>query len=135
MAIIALEGIQIHAYHGFYEEESLAGSDFLLDIYIATNVDGAASKDDLFATVNYEMVYHICLSEMKKPKKLIETVAKNILDRLNKQFEKLQGVKVRLKKLNPPLGGLVASASIEISSGVFDLPSNENLKKIQELKL
>ena len=58
-----------------------------------------------------------------------------MVDRLNEQFDKVKGVKVRLRKLNPPLGGSVGSAGVEMSTGVFDLPSVDNLKKIKELKL
>ena len=135
MTIISLEDIRIHAFHGFYDEEQVVGNDYRIDIYLAVNVDGAAKDDDLFATVNYELVYHICLAEMRKTKKLIETVAKSMVDRLNEQFDKVEGVRVRLRKLNPPLGGSVGSAGIEMSTGVFDLPSADSLKKIQELKL
>ena len=134
MTTIALEGIRIHAFHGFYEEERVLGNDYVLDIYLAADTTQAATEDDLFSTINYELVYHICTSEMKKPKKLIETVAKCIIDRLNEQFEQVHGIKVRLKKLNPPLGGLVDSATVEIRTGLFDLPSVENLQKIKEIE-
>ncbi len=135
MTTISLEGIRIHAFHGFYEEERILGNEYVLDVHISADTTKAAQGDDLFSTINYELVYHICTSEMKKPKKLIETVAKCIIDRLNEQFEQIQGVKVRVKKMNPPLGGRVDAAAVELSSGIFDLPSIDNLKKIQELKL
>lgn len=119
MATIALEGMHFYAYHGFYEEEQIIGNRFLLDVYINANTSGAASMDDLFRTVNYETVYFICQSEMKKTSQLIETVAQRILNRISQQFEQVQGVKVRLRKLNPPLAGRVESAYIEVSSGRF----------------
>ncbi len=127
MTTIALEGIHINGYHGFYEEEQVIGNDFILDVYIDANTNKAAEEDDLFATVNYEMVYHICLAEMKKPTKLIETVAHRIVKRINEQFEKIGGVKVRIKKLNPPVGGKVKSATVVVTSGIFDIPDLKSL--------
>lgn len=135
MTIIALEGMQFHGAIGFYTEEHVLGNAFEVDIFIAVNTEKATEEDDLFKTVNYEMVYHICLSELRKPTKLIETVTKRILDRLHKQFEQIDGARVKLKKMNPPLGGEVRCASIEMSSGYFDVPSNKSLKKIKDLKL
>ena len=131
MTTIALEGIHIHAYHGFYEEEQVIGNDYVLDIFIDANVDEAAKEDDLFATVNYEMVYHICLAEMKKTTKLIETVAHRIVNRINEQFEKIGGVKVRIKKVNPPVGGKVDSASVTVTSGIFDVPDMKSMELLK----
>ncbi|MEM9887325.1 MAG: dihydroneopterin aldolase [Bacteroidota bacterium] len=118
MAVIALEGMSFHAFHGYYEEETAMGGTFVLDVYITTpSVAKAAAIDDLDGTINYETIYFICKSEMKKTSKMIETVAQRILDRLSYQYgEKTKNIKVRLKKLNPPLGGKVACAYIEIES-------------------
>lgn len=131
MTTIALEGIHVHAYHGFYEEEQIIGNDFVVNIYIDANTSKAAKEDDLFSTVNYEMVYHICLAEMKKTTKLIETVAHRIVERINEQFDKVGGVKVEIKKLNPPVGGKVDAASVTVTSGIFDVP---DMKSMEALK-
>ncbi|MEM8527749.1 MAG: dihydroneopterin aldolase [Bacteroidota bacterium] len=119
MAVIALEGIHFHAFHGYYEEENLMGGEFVIDIYVTLpSVQKAASSDDLDGTVNYETIYFICKAEMKKTSKMIENVAQRILDRLTYQYgEKVQSIKIRLKKLNPPLGGRVACAYVELESG------------------
>ncbi|MEN0049891.1 MAG: dihydroneopterin aldolase [Bacteroidota bacterium] len=119
MAVIALEGIHFHAFHGYYEEENLMGGEFVIDIYVTTaSVQKAAMSDDLDGTVNYETIYFICKAEMKKTSKMIETVAQRILDRLVYQYgDKVQSIKIRLKKLNPPLGGKVACAYVELESG------------------
>jgi len=117
MATIALEGMHFYAYHGFYEEERIIGNNYVLDIYINANTMFAARTDDLFETVNYETVYFICQSEMKKSTQLIETVAQRISDRVRHQFDKVMGVKVRLRKMNPPLSGQVDAAFVEIISG------------------
>jgi dihydroneopterin aldolase len=119
MAIIALEGMHFFAFHGYYDEEQKMGGDFILDVYITADVKLAAAKDDLEGTVNYEMVYFICKSEMKKTSRMIETVAQRILDRLcNLLSEKAKGVKVRLRKMNPPLGGKVHSAYVELEAEI-----------------
>jgi len=114
MGLIALEGMRFYAYHGFYEEEQVTGNDYIVDIYITTNFSKASAEDDLYSTVNYETVYFICKNEMNKPKKLLETLGANILLRLKYQFPNLQAVKLRIRKSNPPLGGRVAAAYIEI---------------------
>lgn len=117
MATIALEGIHFYAYHGFYEEERIIGNHFILDVYVDIPITRAAATDDLYSTVNYEVVYRICQSEMRKPCRLLETLAQSIADRISGYFDEAGSVKVRVRKLNPPLGGRVESAYVEYSTG------------------
>lgn len=120
MALIALEGIHLYAYHGFYEEEQIIGNHYYVDVYLHAGVARAAASDDLYATINYETVYFIVQSEMRKPTKLLETLAQKIADRIQGHFDHVEGVKVRVRKMHPPLGGRVQSAYVEYSTGGFD---------------
>ena len=118
MDIIALEGMKFIAAHGFYEEEAVLRGEFLLDLEVVVDTQVAVVEDDLFKTVNYETLFYLCKQEMEKPRKLLETVAYSIVNRIELQFEeKVQGIRLKLKKMNPPLDGRVGSASIEIRRG------------------
>ena len=119
MALIALEDVRFFAYHGFYPEEQILGNEYRMDLYVEAQIMRAAKMDDLGSTVNYETLYFICHSEMKRTKALIETVAQSIVDRVHQHFHNVKGVRIRLKKLNPPMGGRVGCAFIEIETGVF----------------
>ena len=118
MAKIALEGMRFYAYHGFYPEERKTGTHFEVDVHIETSFSRKVYTDDLYSTINYETVYFICKAAMKKPSKLIETVAARIIIGLQKQFNssKIQNITVRIKKENPPLGGEVRNATVELDS-------------------
>jgi len=133
MAIIALEGIRIHAWHGYYDEEQVLGTEFVLDVYVEAEIQPAAGEDALARTVNYETLYLICQSEMKKTSRLIETVAQRIADRIDDYFDGVQGVRVRLRKMNPPLGGSVACAYVEVAQGSFGWPKMRTLRKLKQL--
>ncbi len=113
MDLIALEGMRFYAYHGFYEEERIIGGEFEVDIYIHTSIKAASVEDDLYKTINYETVYLLCEAEMRKPKKLLETVAQSLVFQMKYHFNSIQNLKVRIRKLNPPLGGMVKNAYVE----------------------
>lgn len=113
MALIALEGMRFFAFHGFYEEEQLTGNYYVVDVHITADTAAAADTDDLFKTINYETVYLVCQTEMRKSARLLETLTVNIIEGLKYQFKQLEEVKVRITKENPPLGGLVARALVE----------------------
>ena len=137
MAWIGLEGMRFYGYHGVYSAEQDLGTEYVIDVYVKTKIDKAAKEDNPEATLNYETIYQICQVEMEKPKplppqvqvtisaeekarrqdmqpkKLIETVAMRIIRRLKMNFSQMEGLKVRVRKLNPPLGGRVDCALVE----------------------
>jgi dihydroneopterin aldolase len=120
MAIISLEGIKIFARHGFYEEEEILGNEFQINLFVDTVIEAAAVDDDLFKSVNYETLFYLCKLEMKEPAKLLETVAQRIVSRIEGHFENINGINLKLSKINPPLDGRVEKASVEIRTGSFE---------------
>jgi dihydroneopterin aldolase len=113
MAWIALEGMRFHAFHGVYEAEQQIGTEYVVDIYVKSGIAKAAATDAVEQTINYEMIYRICQIEMETPRKLIETVLAAIAARMKHQFGAMQALRIRVRKLQPPLGGRVAEAWVE----------------------
>jgi 7,8-dihydroneopterin aldolase/epimerase/oxygenase len=113
MGLIALEGMRFHAYHGFYDEEQIIGNDYIVDVYITANTGMAAATDDLYQTINYETVYEVCKFVMREKTRLLETIIERITIGLKHQFSNIQAVQVRIKKVNPPLGGHVDFSIVE----------------------
>lgn len=116
-AKIGLEDVRIFAPHGFFEEEHLMGNEFSIDVEVEATITGAAQNDDLGGTVNYATIYYLLQAEMKKPTQLLEALAYRMGNRIMNQFDSVSTVKLRLRKLNPPLGGKVGAAVVEVSLG------------------
>ncbi|MEO1258266.1 MAG: dihydroneopterin aldolase [Bacteroidota bacterium] len=114
MAVIALEGMRFRANHGVYWEEQIIGGDYIIDVFITTMISKASVADDIDKTINYETVYLICEAAMKKNSRLLENVADRIAMDIKFQFSFIKEMKVKVKKLNPPLGGRVESAWVEV---------------------
>lgn len=112
MGWIALEGMRFFAYHGVHPAEQVLGTDFEVDVLINFKTKLAAEKDDVEKTINYETVYQIVRLEMETPSKLLETVAQRIIQKLKYQFQNMDGLKVYLRKYNPPLGAAVRYSGI-----------------------
>ncbi len=116
-AKIGLEDVRIHAPHGFFEEEHRMGNEFSIDVEVEATITGAAENDDLGGTVNYATIYYLLQAEMKKPTQLLEALAYRMCNRIMNQFDSVLSVKLRLRKLNPPLGGKVGAAVVEVNLG------------------
>jgi 7,8-dihydroneopterin aldolase/epimerase/oxygenase len=104
MALIVLEGMRFHAFHGVHPEEQVLGTDYVVYVEVRTEITQAAKTDSIEdASVNYETVFQICMAEMAQPRKLLETVVTGIIQRMKRQFPLMNGLKVQVRKLSPPL--------------------------------
>lgn len=111
MAIITLEQMEFFAYHGCFEEEQIIGGKFLVDIEIQTNTAVAELSDKLSDTINYQRVYQLVSTEMAVKSKLIEHVARRIADSIKHEFPEITHLKVRISKMDPPIGGKMERVS------------------------
>ena len=110
---VALKDVKFHAFHGYYPEEQLIGSHFLVDVSVTFIPHG--DTEDLQHTVNYEALNTIIATEMKKTQKLLETVVKNIIDKIISTYPFLITSTVGIKKLNPPMPGEIGHSFIQLS--------------------
>jgi dihydroneopterin aldolase len=115
MTKITLENMEFHAFHGCLEHEQKLGNTFIVSIGIEIDTSLAGQTDELEHTLNYQLVYDAVKTQMEIPSKLIEHVGQRILDAVFSEFQQIQGLKVKLSKLNPPLGGKVDRVTIELS--------------------
>jgi 7,8-dihydroneopterin aldolase/epimerase/oxygenase len=114
MGIIEIEGMHFYAYHGYYEAEQVVGSEFSVDVYIETDCSRAAASDKLADALNYQAVFDVVKREMQVNSHLMEHVAKRILDELSGEFQSTEKIKVKVSKLNPPMGGQIDRVSVTL---------------------
>jgi len=110
--IVALNGLEFKAFHGFYDEERKVGNTFIVDVKVELKTFDS-SDDNIYDTVNYEDIYTIVEEEMANTCKLIETVAYNIIQRI-KSIDNIVTTSVKLAKLNPPIKGKCDRAVVEM---------------------
>ena len=115
MGIIKVENIRVFAHHGCLKEETKIGSDYRVDVEIKADLQTSAETDTLSDTVDYVLLNAIVKEEMQKPSKLLETVAKRILNRIFKEDSLVKKATVSISKLNPPIGGDVESVTIKMT--------------------
>lgn len=112
MGKIILENIRIHSNHGCLDEEALIGSDYLIDLIIDADLSKSAKTDELSDTVDYVHLNKIVKEEVLIRSKLLETVANRILLRIENELPMVSFAKIKLSKVNPPIGGNVEKVSI-----------------------
>jgi dihydroneopterin aldolase len=114
MGLIALEGLEFFAFHGYYDEEQKIGNKYGVDLRVRTNLYRAGTSDHLRETVNYEVLYRVVAEEMKAPARLLEHIAHRVMDRVLTEFPHVRWVEVSVSKFNPPLGGICHRARVTL---------------------
>jgi len=116
MGKIIIEEMEFYAFHGHYQEEQIVGNRFLVDLEMEADLTDAADSDNLNDAVNYQQAYQIIKNEMRRTKSnLMENIGKRILDALYAEMEGIQKASIRIRKLNPPMGGPIKSVGIKMS--------------------
>ena len=115
MGIIKVENIKVYAFHGCLAEEGRIGSEYSVDVMVKANLQKSAVTDELHDTVDYVLINKIVFEEMAKRSKLLENVAKRIVDRIFAESSLVAHTEVSVSKLNPPIGGDVEKVTILLS--------------------
>ena len=115
MGLISLSGMEFFAYHGCFAEEQIIGNKFIVDIEFFASTENAEISDELEKTINYQKVYEIVKAEMEIKSKLLEHVARRILNAVNKHFPNISNAIVTVNKMNPPMGGKIDRVGVTLT--------------------
>lgn len=106
--------MRFYAHHGCFSQERAIGTHFTVDLVFSTDTAHAEQSDNIADTVSYLDVYQIVKREMQKPSNLLEHVARRVGEAVLKEFPAVTDIKVKVSKMNPPLGGQIHSVSVEL---------------------
>lgn len=114
---LTLKNMVFFGYHGVYDEERKLGQQIEVDVELVSDLIDAGLKDDLELTVNYVDVYETVRKIVETEQFcLIEGMALAILNRLGEKYI-LKSITVRVRKPQPPVGGVIEAAEFEITKG------------------
>lgn len=114
MARITIDRMAFYAFHGCFKEESEIGTNFQVDCEFDCDTAKAEESDSIEDTVSYLDVYRTIKKEMEVSSHLLEHVARRIINALLDTFPQITYCKIRVHKLNPPLGGQMRGVSVTL---------------------
>ena len=110
-----LEDVRFYGHHGVSKAEQTVGVWFSVDAELAVDLTPAATSDDLGSAIVYGRVARRNVEIGTQGRvNLIERLAGQIAQALLREFP-AQQVRVRVRKLTPPLEGLVGTPSVELT--------------------
>ena len=111
MSELNIKGMCFYGHHGVYAFEKEKGGKYEVDVCIRWNPSSEQLlKDDLSATIDYEIVFAAAKKVMDTPVDLIENLAIRIYTAIHTQIPEDAYLQIKVRKLAPPLGGELAFA-------------------------
>ena len=114
MSMIAIEGMEFYSYHGCFKEEKEIGTHFTVDFYFTNDTTKAEASDSINDTISYLDVYQLIKAEMAMSSDLLEHVGRKIMKKVFTEYPCMEWAKVKIQKMNPPLGGQMKSVSFTL---------------------
>jgi dihydroneopterin aldolase len=100
---ISLARIEFDGRHGATAVERRASRKFEVDVELDVDVSAAERSDKLADTIDYSRVAELIVGiGVGEPHHLLESLARRMVDNVRGRFAGVKGVRLELRKLNPP---------------------------------
>jgi dihydroneopterin aldolase/2-amino-4-hydroxy-6-hydroxymethyldihydropteridine diphosphokinase len=115
---ITISNLEVFAYHGVLKEENALGQKFLVSAELETDITKAAKNDDIHESINYASVCKTIEAYLKENTfKLIETTADRLAEHLLKTYDRINKIKVEIKKPWAPILMTLDTVSVIVERG------------------
>ena len=112
---ILVRNLKIFAYHGVNPEEKVDGQNFVFDIDAYVDISVPCVTDNVEDTVSYAKIIKETVKIFTSQKDdLLERAAQRVADGLFESFEKIQKLRILLKKPEAPIKADFEYVAVEI---------------------
>ena len=111
-----LRGLEVHGYHGVFEDERRAGQRFVVDVDWWVETAAAVRDDSIASTLCYRQLLDTVVEIVTgRPCALIETLADRIVTALFERFPDMIAVTVTVHKPDAPIAASFADLGVSMS--------------------
>lgn len=112
---IIIKDLKIYAYHGVNPEEKEDGQNFIFDIDAFVDISVPCISDDVEDTVSYAKIIKETIKIFTAQKDdLLERAAQRVAQGLFERFEKIEALRILLKKPEAPIKADFGYVGVEI---------------------
>lgn len=115
---IHIKNLEVFARHGVFPEENVLGQKFVVSAVLYTSTREAGRADDLAKSIHYGEVSQFVTEFMEQNTfQLLETAAERLAEELLLNTERLEKIRLEIKKPWAPVGLPLETVSVEIERG------------------
>lgn len=106
---ISLNKLLFFAYHGLYAEEKKIGAEYEINLLVSFEPpDNITSLEE---TVNYQKIYSLLKTEMKRPRELLETFVMEVTQAIHLSFPVIKKIEITITKSEVPVSEFTGNVS------------------------
>ncbi len=110
--IIEINRLRLKAFHGVTDQERRVGNLFEVTVRLSYPIEQAMATDEISRTLDYAEAVEIIKQTMAVPSRLLENVAARLKEALISRFPLIQGGKISISKISPPVSAQVESVTV-----------------------
>ena len=115
---IRIQGLEVYAYHGVYQDEKEHGQTFLVNAVLYTDTRAAGLADELELSTDYGEVCRFIHDHMRESSfDLLETVAERLSKDILLNFERIRELQLEICKPQAPIGLPFQNVSVSVRRG------------------
>src|SRR5690606_32432479 len=98
---IKLKQVRFFGYHGLYENESLTGNEFEIDLQVSIEPTVNIIRN-MEESISYVSLFELVKKRMQQREALLETLAMDITNLIYAEFKNVKEVSITIIKITPP---------------------------------
>ena len=108
---IELKQVRFYGFHGLYVNESFTGNEFEIDLRVRIHpaVEVIRKMEE---SISYVSLYELVKKRMQQREALLETLAMDIANLVNKEFAGVKEINISITKLTPPFENFLGKVGI-----------------------
>lgn len=118
---ITIAGLELHGFHGYFEEEQQLGQKFLFDVITTLAPVATHSADDFETSVRYDqLIEAIAYISNKSKFRTLEALSEAIARELLMRFNRIHNISVTVSKATPPIPQSVDHVLVKVQLDRFE---------------
>ena len=113
---IILKNLAFYGYHGVMPEEGKVGCRFSLDVMCGMDLEKPARTDNVEDTISYELIFNTVQQAFSEKRfKLMEALARHIVDRLFETYPDIDWIRIRVAKPEAPIPVVTGEFAVRLT--------------------
>lgn len=115
--MLFIDGLEVFANHGLFEEENKLGQKFIFDIECELNYKKALSSDEMTDSVSYANIADVVVKiATENTFNLLERLAGEVLKNIFDSFTEIENVKLKINKPAAPVRHHFEKCGVEVKT-------------------
>ena len=112
---ITLKNMIFYGYHGLHEAERTLGQRFAIDVTVSSDPDLDEKVKSLHDSIDYTQIFEVVKEHVENYKyHLLEKLANEIINAILKDFNLVQKVSLKVRKIAVPINGTLDYVELEM---------------------